>query len=654
MNNMYRTESLVKLKGCLSVSALRNAMRRTSPLLFLSTLMALSVARADAPPSMRLDVDAREISRKLLHSREELAVQPGQLALWYPKWIPGTHSPGGPIQNLGGMRLETIDGKPIPWRRDEAEVCRIQCTVPSGVEKIVVLLDYICNQPSVNSDGVDSFGNTQLGVINWNTCLLYPENVSIDDLRVKARLLLPPKWRFGTALKATEESPGVLDFKPETLRDLVDCPLICGEYLRTIELKPKNFPPVFLHLASESQEAVQLDEKLIEKYRNVAAEAGALFGGAHFDEYHFLVTCSDQVGQTGLEHLSSSMNAVGERDLVDEKQRRNSFNISLLPHEFCHSWCGKHRRPAGMVTANFHTPERTSLLWVYEGLTQYLGDVLTVRSGLGTSNSYLSFLSLYVDFEMRTEGRQWRPLEDTAIANHILRDRSKSWGRLRRGQDYYVEGELLWLEIDAIIRQQSDGRRSLDDFCKKFMGPQRKEQIVPYDRAEIIQILKELADYDWESFLRQRVDEPQTELPLTFVERCGYRLQYATQPSEFLKEVEQKGKFITASFDSLGMGYDEEGTVADLVPGMAADKAGMTPGMKVQGVNGRKFSRERLQDAIADSVTKRQVEFLVLDGDTYRTFTVPYADGPKYLELIRDPSKPDILMSILKPTVATP
>ena len=219
---------------------------------------------------------------------------------------------------------------------------------------------------------------------------------------------------------------------------------------------------------------------------------------------------------------------------------------------------------------------------------------------------------------------------------------------------YYFEGDLLWLEIDAIIRQQSDGRRSLDDFCKKFMGPQRKEKIVPYDRAEILQLLKELADYDWESFFRQRVDAPQTELTLTFIERCGYRLQYATQPSEFLNELERKSKFVSAAFDCLGLVFDEEGAVADLVPGMAADKAGMTPGMKVQAVNGRKFSRERLQDAIADSVTKRQVEFMVLDGDTYRTFTVPYADGPKYLEVVRDPNKPDILMSILKPAIAVP
>ena len=603
---------------------------------------------------MRLEVDARELPRKLLHAREELSAQPGPLVLWYPKWIPGTHAPGGPIQNLGGLRLETPDGHPISWRRDEAEVCRIECTVPGGADRIVARLDYICNQPSVNSIGVDSFGDAQLGIVDWNTCLLYPENVAIDDVRVSARLVLPAKWRFGTALKATHESAGAVEFEPETLRDLVDCPLICGEYFRTIELKPKNFPPTCLHLVSESPEAIQLDERLIEKYRNVASEAGALFGGAHFGEYHFLVTCSDQVGDSGVEHLSSSMDGVRERDLIDDKKRQDWWIVNLLPHEFTHSWCGKHRRPAGMFTHNFHTPERTSLLWVYERLTEYLGDVLTVRSGLGTTNRYLATLSEYLDNLMHTEGRRWRPLEDTAIANHILREGSQYWGGLRRSQDYYFEGALLWLEADAIIRQQSDGRHSLDDFCKKFMGPQRKEKIVPYERAEIIRTLKELADYDWESFLHERVDVPQAELPLTVIERCGYRLQYATKPSEFLTETEQSYHFIAAALDSLGLAFREDGTTSDVVRGMAADKAGLAPGMKVEGVNGRKFSRERLQDAIADSVTKRRVEFLVLDGDTYRTFVVHYADGLKYLELTRDPNKPDLLMNILKPAAGSP
>jgi len=460
-------------------------------------------------------------------------------------------------------------------------------------------------------------------------------------------LLLPAKWRFGTALQVAKETEGAVEFNPETLRDFIDCPLICGEHFRAIELKAKNFPPTFLHLTSESPGALQLDEKVVGNYRNVASEAGLLFGGAHFPAFQFLVTCSDELGYNGLEHLSSSLNGVRERDLIDDKKRRR-WVAMLLPHEFVHSWCGKHRRPAAMVTPNFHTPERTSLLWVYEGLTQYLGEVLQVRSGLTTTNDYMAELSGRISSLMHTEGRRWRPLEDTAIANHVLRAFSPSWGQLRRSQDYYDEGMLLWLEADAIIRQQSDGHRNLDDFCKQFMGPDRTEKIAPYERADVVKVLKELAEYDWEGFIHERVDVPQSALPLSVVERCGYRLQYATKPSEYLEEAEREGKFVAAA-DSIGLGLSEDGIIRVVVPGMASDKAGLAPGMVVQGVNERKFSSQRMKDAIADSVTKRQIEFLVLEGDSFRAFTVPYADGPKYLELVRDTSKPDILMAILKP-----
>src|SRR5438034_699493 len=390
--------------------------------------------------------------------------------------MPGTHGPGGPVQNIAGLRVETPDGQPIAWRRDETEPYRIECTVPDGVDRVVVRLDYICNQPTINSEGVDNFGNAYLGLINWNTCLLYPEGPTIDELHISARLLLPAKWRFGTALKVAKETEGAVEFNSETLLDFIDCPLICGEHFRAIELKAKNFPPTFLHLTSESPGALQLDEKVVEKYGNVASEAGALFGGAHFPAFQFLVTRSDELGYNGLEHLSSSLNGVRERDLIDDKKRRR-WVAMLLPHEFVHSWCGKYRRPAAMVTPNFHTPERTALLWVYEGLTQYLGEVLQVRSGLTTTNDYMAELAGRISSLMHTEGRQWRPLEDTAIANHVLRAFSPSWGQLRRSQDYYDEGMLLWLEADAIIRQQSDGHHCLDDFCKKFMGPERTEKI---------------------------------------------------------------------------------------------------------------------------------------------------------------------------------
>jgi predicted metalloprotease with PDZ domain len=555
--------------------------------------------------------------------------------------------------DLAGLRVETRDGKLIAWRRDEAEPFRIELTAPAGSDEVVVRLDYICNQPTVNSDGVDSFGNAHLGIINWNTCVLYPEGVSIDDLHINATLLLPATWRFGTSLTRAKEREGEVEFNPATLRDFVDCPIIVGEHFRTIELKPKNFPPTFLHLASESPAALQLTDKVIAQYAKVASEAGALFGGAHFADYHFLVSCSDEIGLTGVEHLSSSLNGVRERDLIDDKKRKG-WVAMLLPHEFAHSWCGKHRRPAGMVTKDFHTPERTSLLWVYEGLTEYLGGVLEVRSGLTTTNEYREGLAYIISDLMHTEGRRWRPLEDTAIANHILRAESPSWGALRRSQDYYYEGQLLWLEADAIIRQSSDGRRNLDDFCKRFMGPGRTEKIAPYDRADVIRTLNEVAAYDWEKFVHERVDVPQETMLLSVVERCGYRLQYATRPSEQLElyeNFEDHRKF-TYVADSIGLVFDEGGKILNVVPGMAGDKAGLAPGMRAEGVNGRKFSGQRVKDAISDSVTKRQIEFLVLQGDTFRTFTLQYAEGPKYLELVRDPEKPDTLMSILEPAVA--
>ncbi len=633
------------------------APRRTSLYAFFAcSLLALfSTASARAangsPLAIRMDVDAREVSRQLLHSRLEIPAAPGKLSLWYPKWIPGTHAPGGPVANLAGLRFETSEGKAIAWRRADSEPYRFECTVPPGADRVVVRLDYICNQPTANSSGVDSFGNALVGVVNWNTCLLYPDGVAIDDIQATVRLQLLANWRYGTALIVDKESAEGIEFKPEILRHLVDSPLICGENFRTIELKGKNFPPAFLHLTSESASAIQIDDKLISQYRNLVSEAGALFGAAHFQAYHFLVVCSDQIPHNGLEHLASSFNVVSERELIDDKKRKG-WPAYLLPHEFVHSWCGKYRRPADMVTTNFHTPEHTRLLWVYEGLTQYLGEVLTVRSGLLTTNEYLPWLASKVDLLMHQEGRRWRSLEDTASASYLLRAHSTSWNNLRRDQDYYNEGLLLWLEADAIIRQKSDGARSLDDFCKKFLGANSsKAKIVPYELADVIKILKELADYDWEKFIRERVDQPMEALGLEFVGRAGYRLQYATKPSELVTDRERDGKFVSAN-DSLGLSFTEEGKVTSVVPGMPGDKAGVAPGMTAVGVNERKFSGQRLKDAIADSVTRRKIDFLVLEGDRFRAIAVNYADGPKYLELVRDASKPDILKTILKPLVS--
>ncbi|HXY34200.1 MAG TPA: hypothetical protein VEI07_08235, partial [Planctomycetaceae bacterium] len=390
-------------------------------------------------------------------------------------------------------------------------------------------------------------------------------------------------------------------------------------------------------------------------YTRVVNEAHALFGTAHYPEFHFLITCSDDLGYLGLEHLTSSLNGVRERDLLDDKKRKG-WVANLIPHEYVHSWCGKYRRPAAMCTPNFHTPQKTRLLWVYEGLTEYLGEVLMVRSGLIPEPEYREMLAAQFGALMRRQGRSWRPLEDTAVASPILRAASANWNDLRRSQDYYPEGALVWLEVDALVRDLSQGKHSLDDFCKKFLGENHSDtRVVPYELPEIAQDLKQLADYDWDTFFARHITATQQELPLDVVGRCGYRLQYTTKSPAFLDYLQQlpAGNLLSAR-DSLGLTFHSDGRIADVAPGLPGDKAGLAPGMRVLGVNSKKFSRERLDDALADSVARRKIEFLLLDGEQFRTLTVEYADGMRYLELVRNADRPDLLAEILKPVASRP
>jgi predicted metalloprotease with PDZ domain len=639
------------------------------PKIILSAwLLGLSVicvgtpgALAASSSTLEIEVDARDLPRRLLHTRIQVPCKPGRLGLWYPKWIPGTHAPSGPIQDVAGLRFETPDGKAVPWRRDDIDVYRVECDVPDGINQLVARLDVICNGPAVEASGHLSYSNNSVGMINWSNCLLYPDGPSCADIMVHLSLRLPHGWRYATALESEslidgqDQKPlgdGLATFKTVTLDKLVDSPLIAGEHLRTISLEVGKNPPAFMHLVSESPSALQIGPNIVELYSRMVREAGALFGACHYPEFHFLVTCSDDFGYHGLEHLACSINGVRERDLIEDA-RRKGWVANLIPHEYVHSWCGKFRRPAGMCTPDFQTPMKTRLLWVYEGLTEYLGEVLMVRSGLVDPKEYRETLAATIGSLIHHEGRKWRPLEDTAVASHLLRGHSPNWNDLRRGQDYYFEGALIWLEADAIIRERSDGKKSLDDFCRKFLGANRTDvSVVPYELPEILSDLHELTDFDWESFFARRVSQPQEALPLEVLGRCGYRLQYATEPPAGSSISRRRGG--VSARDSLGITFSPEGRIDDVVPGMAGDRARLAPGMTVIGINNKKFSSQRLHDALADSVARRKIELLLLEGETFRTVVLDYADGPRYLTLVRDPSKPDLLAEILKPATSRP
>ena len=465
-------------------------------------------------------------------------------------------------------------------------------------------------------------------------------------MRVTASAQLPAGWHFGTALPVARQDGDSVEFKTVSLTTLVDSPLIAGDHYRRIELTGAA-PVHVMDVVAESEAALAMTSDDLVAYRKLVAEAGALFGARHYNEYHFLYTLSDEVGHHGLEHHESSDNSVGERTLIDGD--RHLTEAGLLPHEFVHSWNGKYRRPAGLATKNYQEPMVADLLWVYEGLTEYLGDALTARSGLWTQEQYREALAETAAMLDHRAGRTWRPLEDTARSVQSLRLLGSRWQSWRRGLDYYPEGELIWLEVDTTIRQQTNGQKSLDDFCKLFHGGQNTgPRVVPYTFDDLARTLNQVTPYDWASLLKKRVQSIDAHAPLGGIERGGWKLVYSDQENVFAAASERLGKYLSADY-SLGFSVDGSGVLDDVIPGSPAYKAGIGPGMKIVAVNTRRFSKDLLQDALRSSQKSSQpIELLVENGQFLKTYSIPYHEGRKEAHLERG-SGPDILGEILKP-----
>lgn len=599
---------------------------------------------------MKADVDATDISRGLIKSTMRFNVDSRPFVLFYPEWIPGIHAPRGPVENLAEIIVSEENGNRLHWSRTSGDVFRIEVSVPNAVKQIEVKTTYICNQPSVNSRGIDSYGNPFLGVINWNTCLLYPANHPANQVNVNIDLRLPSGWKWASSLKSSNKEKDsekeIVVFQSVSFEELVDSPLICGIHLKTFDLTSGNMPPHFLHLVSESETAIKPEEKTIAGLKRIVQEGMMLFQNPHFDEYHFLLVLSDSVPGIGLEHLKSSLNAVRERGLLDENSIPNTAN--LLSHEYSHSWCGKYHRPQGMITPNFNTAKDTRLLWVYEGLDQYLGNVLAARAEMNAIKDKSSFdeslkrLGRSIQRHFTQTGRKTINLEDTAASSFIRRGGSQNWEHLHRGQDYYNEGAMLWMEIDAIIREKSEGKQSLDNFVRAFLGPHDPAQsVIGFTEETILAKLNDVLPYDWQSLIDNRVRGYHEQLPLEFLHRVGYRLQFSNKPTDMDDNM---------IFTSLGMFIRDDGTIERVVPGSPADQSGLYDNAKLIGVGDRKFSLKRLEDAIAESVANRKIELLVLEGDLFRHAAIHYADGPRFMELIRS-EDPDLLKEIWKPLV---
>jgi len=618
------------------------------------TLLAARPLSAERPPSaadpIRLRVDLTDATRRLIHASLEIPVHPGEVTLFYPKWIPGEHGPTGPIQNVAGLRV-SANGRTLPWRRDLVEMYAIRVLVPEGARMLDVSLDFLLSGDVAGfTFGASSTSN--LAVLNWNQVLFYPTGFPVETLVYEAAVKLPPGWSYGTALPVARESGGWIEFKPAPLVTLIDSPVNAGRYFRTIALAPEISPRHLLHIAADSREATDMPREEEQHYHRLVREALALFGAHHYREYHFLYTLSDHVPFFGLEHHESSDNRGKERSLIDEDQEVRMAD--LLPHEFAHSWNGKYRRPADLATPNYEVPMQTDLLWVYEGLTQYLGWILASRSGLlnpEQARDYLAETAAALDNE---PGRTWRPLLDTAVSAQFLYGAERSWDAWRRGVDFYDESLLFWLEADAIIRAESKGQRSLDDFCRRFHGGESGPPAVkPYTFEDVVATMNEVQPYDWRKFFTERVVDVQPRAPLGGITRGGWKLTYSDSASAYQKTLEKARKRFDFKY-SLGLYLNDEGEVLDALPKSSAVLAGMSPGMKLIAVNGKQWTDDVLREAIRAAARSRApIEILAQNGEFYATYKIDYKGGERYPKLVRVEGAPDLLSRDLAPLAAT-
>jgi predicted metalloprotease with PDZ domain len=627
---------------------------RTLP---LAALFIAAVASAQAP--ITLSVDLTDAPRRILHSVETVPVAPGvqptSMTLVYPKWIPGEHGPTGPIDNQAGFIITTPAGAPVKWERDLVDMYSYHITVPAGVTQLRIKMDFLATGGANFTAGGSTSAN--LALLSWNTLLVYPAHSNAADVMVTPSIVYPGGWKYGTALESTSDArmasaslSSSATFKTVSLEQLIDSPVLAGRWFREIDLAPEVSPKHYLDLAGDGPEDVALSQEHIDEFSKLVRETGALYASRHYGSYHFLVTLSDQVAHFGLEHHQSSDDRVPEKTFIDD----SAFIVEglLLPHEFTHSWNGKYRRPAGLATANYQEPMKGDLLWVYEGLTEYLGDILAARCGIWSPSVYRDRLATIIAYlNDARPGRTWRDLQDTASMAQVLYNVGGPYDNWRRDTDYYDEGELLWLEVDTTIRAKTNGKKSLNDFTAAFhgLGGNTAPKVVPYTFDDVVAALNKVVPNDWAAFLHKRLDSNEFHAPeLDGIDALsGYKLTYTDKPNYWSSLSESQG--LNAMY-SLGFGVATDGTIRDVIVDGFGYKAGLAPGFRIVAVNGRAFTPGLLRAAIQGAVgSGPNIDLIVENTGYYKTISLNYHGGERYPQLVRVDGTPARLDDILQP-----
>lgn len=597
------------------------------------------------PGLLRLIVDATDIDRRIFRVRETIPVaKPGPITLLFPMWLPGNHSPSGDLNKLAGLTI-TADGQPVAWSRDPVETAAFHLTAPAGARDIELEFEYLA--PATTGQGRIVMTPEMMNV-QWNNLALYPAGHFTRQIQVQPQIRLPPDWKFGTALETVSNIDGVVVFKPVGFDVLVDSPMFAGRFFKIVDLDPGGRSRVTLDIVADAPDLLEMTPAQVEAHRQLVVQADRLYGARHYDHYDLLLALSDRMGGIGLEHQRSSENGTAPGYFTDWTNLPSTRD--LLAHEYTHSWNGKYRRPADLWTPNFNVPMRDSLLWVYEGQTQYWGYVLAARAGLLTKQDAMDAIASTAALYDNRVGRSWRPTQDTTNDPIVSQRRPQPWTSWQRSEDYYSEGQLIWLDADTLIRERSAGRKSLDDFAKAFFGVRDGDwSQFTYEFDDIVHTLDAIQPYDWRGFFKTRLDGRGSGAPLDGLARGGYRLVYTETPTSYVKHAETYRKVTDLTY-ALGLVVDKDAILTAVQWDGPAYKAGLITGAKLIAVNGLSYDAERLKAAVkATKDGGPAVELIVQTADHVRTVRIAYDGGLRYPKLERIADVPDRLGAILDP-----
>ncbi|MBS0277550.1 MAG: M61 family metallopeptidase [Proteobacteria bacterium] len=590
------------------------------------------------PGTIKLAVDATDTTHGIFRVHETIPVpaNTNDFILLYPEWLPGNHSASGPINKVAGLVIKA-GGKTIAWKRDPVHVYAFHVPVPKGATAIDVDFQFL--SATDHPQGRIMMTPAMLS-LQWNTVALYPAGYYSRDIKFTPSVKFPAGWHYASAL-TPQTGQGNATFATVPFNTLVDSPMIAGRNFARVDLDPSGKTQNHLDVIADKPGQLKMTPQQIQAHRNLVAQAYKAFGSHHYDHYDFLFSLSDHMGGNGLEHHQSSEDGV-KADYFTHWDK-TAAERDLLAHEFTHSWNGKFRRPADLWTPNFNVPMRDSLLWVYEGQTQFWGYVLATRAGLWNKQMGLDALADVAAVYALRPGRKWRNVADTTNDPIIAHRAPAPWRDWQRSEDYYSEGQLVWTEVDMTIRQKTNNAKSIDDFAKAFFGVDNGSYVtVTYTFDDVVKALNSVVPYDWAKFLRARIDGINTD-PLGGIRMGGYKLTFTDKPSGYTQSYEKTRKLTDLLF-SLGVILDKKGAATEVMWDGPAMKAGLTVGAKIVAVNGEEFDADDLKDAITDAKTgKAPIQLLIEKDKQYRTVTIDYHGGLRYPHLERVPGTPALL-----------